>query len=269
VAVVPAPHDPDSYIKAAGGEAFRQLIADADDFFDYHLKRLCRLNDVSSDKGRLVVLREMAEAIHKTGNAVLVDNYAQKTALRLAVNPDAVRAEFRKLAKARTASPEPQDEAPPPETAESAPPPSPHETQLLKLLLRHEAAAEWLDEQLDVEWLQHETVRTIVSARLQAHRESSWTGVAGFLDQFEDPRAQAFISEAATDNRPLPNPTQQLVDVTMRLRSRALDRAMVACAQRAAFPETSEEERLELLRQQQVLREQKKAPLPLPGGLPN
>lgn len=269
VAVVPAPHDPDSYIKAAGGEAFRQLIADADDFFDYHLKRLCRLNDVSSDKGRLVVLREMAEAIHKTGNAVLVDNYAQKTALRLAVNPDAVRAEFRKLAKARTASPEPQDEAPPPETAESAPPPSPHETQLLKLLLRHEAAAEWLDEQLDVEWLQHETVRTIVSARLQAHRESSWTGVAGFLDQFEDPRAQAFISEAATDNRPLPNPTQQLVDVTMRLRSRALDRAMVACAQRAAFPETSEEERLELLRQQQVLREQKKSPLPLPGGLPN
>ncbi len=269
VAVVPAPHDPDSFIKASGGDAFRQLIAHADDFFDYHLKRLCRLNDVASDKGRLVILREMADAIHKTGNAVLVDNYAQKTALRLAVNPDAVRAEFRKFAKARPASPEADDEALPAQTIESAPPPSPHEAWLLKLLLRHEAAAEWLAEHLDAEWLQHETVRTIVKARLQTHRESSWTGVAGFLDQFEDPRAQAFISEAATDNRPIPNPTQQLLDIVLRLRNQSLDRAMVACAQRAAHPETSEEERLELLRHQQALREQKKSPLPLPSGLPN
>ncbi len=269
VAVVPAPHDPDSFIKASGGEAFRQLIADADDFFDYYLKRLCRLNDVSSDKGRLVILREMADAIHKTGNAVLVDNYAQKTALRLAVNPDAVRAEFRKLAKARPASPESSDEAPPHEAEESAPPPSPHEAWLLKLLLRHEAAAEWLAEHLDPEWLQHATVRTIVNARLQAQRDSTWTGVAGFLDQFEDPQAQAFISEAATDNRPIPNPTQQLLDIVLRLRSQSLDRAMVACAQRAALPETSEEERLELLRHQQESREQKKSPLPPPTGLPN
>ena len=38
VAVVPAPHDPDSFIKANGGEAFRQLVENADGFFDYYLK---------------------------------------------------------------------------------------------------------------------------------------------------------------------------------------------------------------------------------------
>ena len=38
----------------------------------------------------------MAEAVHKTGNAVLVDKYAQKTALRLGVSPDAMRGEFKK-----------------------------------------------------------------------------------------------------------------------------------------------------------------------------
>src|SRR5436190_7106157 len=61
VAVVPAPHDPDSLIKASGGEAFRQLIDRTEGFFDYYLARLCATNDVATDKGRLAVLRGMSE----------------------------------------------------------------------------------------------------------------------------------------------------------------------------------------------------------------
>src|SRR5215831_4245230 len=93
VAVVPSPHDPDSFIKASGGAAFRQLIDQAEGFFDYFLKRLCATNQVSTDKGRLAVLRSMAQAVHKTANRVLIDKYAQKTALRLGVSSDSVRAE--------------------------------------------------------------------------------------------------------------------------------------------------------------------------------
>ena len=95
VALVPAPHDPDSFIKASGAAAFKQLIERAEGFFDYYLNHLSARNDVTADQGRLAVLRGMAEAVHKTGNTVLVDKYAQKTALRLGVTPDAVRAEFR------------------------------------------------------------------------------------------------------------------------------------------------------------------------------
>ena len=104
VAVVPAPHDPDSFIKASGGAAFKQLIEQAEGFFDYYLKRLAATNDVTTDKGRLAILRGMAEAVHKTGNSVLIDKYAQRTALRLGVTPDAVRAEFRKLSRAKPAA---------------------------------------------------------------------------------------------------------------------------------------------------------------------
>src|SRR6202007_669220 len=52
VAVVPAPHDPDSFIKESGGAAFSALIEKAEGFFDYYLNRLCENNDVTSDKGR-------------------------------------------------------------------------------------------------------------------------------------------------------------------------------------------------------------------------
>jgi DNA primase len=101
VAVVPAPHDPDSFIKASGGAAFQKLIAGAEGFFDYHLNRLCATHDLASDKGRLAVLHAMGESVHKTGNVVLIDTYAQKTALRLGVSAESVRAEFKKIPSRR------------------------------------------------------------------------------------------------------------------------------------------------------------------------
>src|SRR5438874_1118660 len=85
VATIPAPDDPDSFIKKNGGQPFKQLIERAEGFFDYYLNRLCALNPVTTDKGRLTVLRGMAETVQKTGNLVLIDKYAQKTGLRLGV----------------------------------------------------------------------------------------------------------------------------------------------------------------------------------------
>src|SRR5262249_36866042 len=67
VATIPAPDDPDSYIKAHGGDAFKDLIAKAEGYFDFYLGRLRATNDVRSDKGRLAVLHGMAEAVYKTG----------------------------------------------------------------------------------------------------------------------------------------------------------------------------------------------------------
>ena len=50
-------------------------------------------------------------------------------------------------------------------------------------------------------------------------------------------------------------------DVVERLRNEFLDRQIAACVQSAGQPGISETERVELLRQQQKLREQKRAPV--------
>src|ERR1700722_3000105 len=162
VAVVPAPHDPDSFIKANGGEAYRELVNNARGFFDYYLDRLCATNEITSDKGRLAVLRAMAEAVHKTGNVVLVDTYAQKTALRLGVSPEAVRAEFKKAARLKPSQPAVADE---PEAVddttapEEAARPATAEYWLLKLILSHEDTVDWIRAHLDTNWVQHQPVR--------------------------------------------------------------------------------------------------------------
>jgi len=262
VAVVPAPHDPDSFIKANGGEAFRKLVEDAEGFFDYYLNRLCKLDDANSDKGRNAILRGMAEAVHKTGNNVLADKYAQKTALRLGVSPEAVRAEFAKVRSPEfgVRSPENEDSASNEPEAET-PRPSAQEFWLLKLLLLHDDLVAWAALHLDVNWIFHPLVRQIVEKRLAAQTHESWKNLAAFLDECESPEMRGLVTEAVAEDRTIPNPDQQLGDVMLKLRNQFLDRQIAASIQRASQPETSETDRMELLRQQQELRQQKRAPL--------
>jgi hypothetical protein len=188
-----------------------------------------------------------------------MDKYAQKTALRLAVAPDAVRAEFKKLWRGRSAPTEPEDE--PGETVAQGQRPTPQEYWLLKLLLLHEDLVEWLSINLDVQWLQHPVIKQIVSKRLAAHREQTWASLPAFLDQCESPDMQNLITEVAAEDRPIPNPVQQVADVVARLRNQFIDRQLLALIQRANLPETDDAERLALLREQQAMRLLKRQPL--------
>jgi DNA primase len=263
VAVVPPPHDPDSFIKANGGEAFRQLIQKADGFFDYYLNRLCATNETNTDKGRLSVLHDMAEAVHKTGNSVLIDKYAQKTGLRLGVSADAVRAEFRKIGRNQK-TPISENSAEDLSTVAETQPPSAHEYWLLKLMFLHEELVDWCGLNFDLNWIQHPLARQIISQRLEAQRDTRWSSLAAFLDECETTEMRSLITEAATEDRPIRNPAQQLVDVALRLRNQFIDRQILASGHRASLPETSDAERLELLRQQSQLRALKSQVFPLP-----
>src|SRR5882724_600884 len=268
VAVIPAPHDPDSFIKASGGAAFQELIAKAEGFFDYYLKRLCATNDLTTDKGRLAVLSDMAAAVHKTGNVVLVDKYAQKTALRLGVSPEAVRAEFKKAARAKPSQPvadEPEavDDTTAPEEAAR---PATAEYWLLKLLLLNEDTVDWIRAHLDTNWVQHQPVREIVTLRMAAGAGAEWQGVAAFLTQCNG-EMRNLITESIADERPIPNPSQQLSDILLRLRNQFIDRQLAALTHRTSQPETTDDARLEMMREQQTLRQLKRQPLtPLAGA---
>lgn len=258
VALVPAPHDPDSFIKANGGEAFRGLIENADGFFDYLLNRLCAQNDPNSDKGRNAILRAMAEAVHKTGNSVLVDTYAQKTALRLGVSPEAVRAEFAKARRSEVGSQRPDDEeavAVEPEVSR----PSPQEFWLLKLLLLHDDLAAWAASHLDVNWVTHPLARQIVEKRLAAQTNNTWKNLAALLDECDSPELRGLVTEAVAEDRTIPNPKQQLADVVAELKNQFLDREIQRLMNAMNQPGTGEGDREQMLRRHQELKLQRKA----------
>lgn len=259
VAVVPPPEDPDSFIKNQGGAAFKRLIEGAAGFYDFYLDRLCGENDTTTDRGRLTVLRAMAMAVQKSGNRVLLDTYAQKTALRLGVLPDAVRAEFKKAPapKALASDTEPEPEAAEPAAAR----PSVHEMTLLEVLLAHPDLVDWAARHLESVWIEHPLVKQIVEQRLAAQQNGTWDTLAGFLAQFANPNAQALITESAAKDPPVPNPARQLRDVALTLRNKYISRKISGLIQQVSQPGLAEAQKLELLRQQQELRLLKTKPI--------
>lgn len=262
VMTLPAPHDPDSFIRAFGPDAFKERLAQAREFFDFYLEHLAMSEDAATDKGQMAIVHAMAEMVRKTGDAVLVDKYAQKTAMTLArhmqlpLSPDAVRAQFSKISPRPFGAQAPQLPEPP---ASAARPPV-QEFWLLKLLLSDETLLDWAANHLSLEWIAHPQVREIVDARLNAHAEQRYD-IGSLMSEFDDPGIHQLISEAAAESREIPNRTQQLSDVTRRLRDGALERQMAALAARMTQPGLDESERVELLRQQQELRRLKRSPL--------
>jgi DNA primase len=261
VATVPAPHDPDSFIKEFGGPAFAQLVENAPGFFDYYLDRLCATHDIASDRGRSAIVRAMAEAVHKTGSDVLLDTHAQKTALRLGVAAAAVRSEFRKTSRPSAAEP-----------AETAEPvavpferPSQHEWWLLRILLENEEHVEWVAAHLELDWLPNPVAREIVARRLRA--ANAWPGPAAWLSQLEEPSWQVLLTEILTDSRPISDSAMVLKGsptrdgVVKTLRDKHIERRLAAIGQQLAAPSLDEAAQHELLAESQHLRRLKKAPL--------
>lgn len=266
VAVVPAPHDPDSFIKANGGEAFRQLVEGSEGFFDYLLKRLCLTNDAATDKGRLAILRGMAEALHKANNSVLLDTHAQKTALRLGVAVDAVRKEFSKVKAApvyaRVEEDGPDDAVLAGETEpEVVSRPSALQMHLLKLMFTHEELVPWVAAHLDPEWIAHPIAKHLVKSRILSLEKGTWQNVAVFLDGLDSNSAREIVTELVADDRPLPNPQTQIADVLLRLRNHVIDFQIAGLTMAISKPETSDAKKIECLHEQQRLKQLKRSPL--------
>lgn len=264
VATVPAPHDPDSFIKNFGAAAFEELIKNAQGFFDYYLDRLCRINDIRSDKGQQAVLGGMSEAVLKTNDPALFDKYAQRTAARLGLNSLSALPKFKAAgAKARTR----------PETAEAPAEdgswrPNSQEFWLLKIILIHDELIDWARQHLHPEWIHNEVVRLIVEERLKSDASGAPVQPAALFNQLESAKAQSLLTEALAEERTIPKPEQQLVDLTTTLRNVSIDRELAAIKQALGQPNLAPEEAEQLLREQSALRAAKRdqlARIPVPN----
>ena len=265
VAVVPAPHDPDSFIKEFGGEAFDRLVRSAGGFFDFYLDRLCLQNDVNSDRGRLAVLRDMGMAVNKTANSVMIDKYVQKTALRLGVSAEAVRQEFRKLKATPERVSSEQSLAEDEEEAEAevrrVVKPSSQEQWLLKLVMSSEEVLPQAATLLDLNWIQNGLVRQILQSRLTPGEDGHYPSVAALMGSLPDEESRRLVSETAVESRPIPNPLTNLTDLLITLRNQNVDRELEGLKRRLADPSVPDEERFALPSQINALRMQKKTPL--------
>lgn len=257
VVTIPAPHDPDTFIKNFGAAAFEDLLNKAEGFFDYYLNRLCKLNDIRTDKGQQTVIAGMAKAVQKTGDPALLDRYAQKTAARLGISALSALQRFKTI-NSRTLLRRTEDEQAPEDFSWK---PNPHEFQFIRILLQNDETLDWTRAHLHPEWIQNSLVRQIVEYRLAPESDGSNTQPTAILHRIDDARAQSLITEALIEDRPIPQPEQQLNDIVMRLRNQSIDREVATLNQTLGQPDLPPDEANAVMQELAALRAAKRGPL--------
>lgn len=204
------------------------------------------------------VVRSMLLALQKTGNRIAFDKHAHDLIFKLGLSFKSIQDEWRRiLDEPSNPTTDKQEES----SQEISSKPSAQEFWLLKLLLLHENLAGWAALHLDMNWIQNSLARQIVALRLAAQRNESWQNLAVFSNECETPELRNLVTEVGAEERAIPNPEQQLHDVVKFFRNQFFDRQIAAMLQRMSQSQMSDVERVELLREQQKLREQKRAPL--------
>lgn len=162
-------NDPDSYVRTHGAEGFRALAEGAVDFWDHFLEHLCARWDPGTDRGRLVIRREIFELLGHVGDAARRQQILARAAGALKVDATLLIGEFERESRAgRTARP--RD----PETA-TAPPAEPwvrpHQLieSLLHLGLHRPETIPSIQRQLNPAWLERLDGAALLRAVFEAH----------------------------------------------------------------------------------------------------
>ena len=267
VLFLPDQHDPDSFIKTYGAEAFGKLLNTSRQFFDFYLAYLCQHHNKDSDTGRLQIVQAMGEALNKADQPLLTDTYAQKTANLLNVSTQTILDQFKRIPQyserryAEAPDPEQIDDAGAPMDEEEFVPPSKQDRWLLKLLLMNESLWNWVCQCFQPEWLENKSVREIITYILDLYTAGEWSQNA-LLKAFPSPNIQQLLYETlAQTGENIPERERQLQELLLTLRNKHCDLLLRNINQQLLKPGISLDEQLQLLQQKERIRQIKSTPL--------
>lgn len=98
VAVLPAGFDPDSLVRAQGGQAMRAAIAQAQNFFEYKLHALRCTHDIATASGKTALVMDLFGTLSKISSEMERQEYFKKLAGALNIRFEAVWADWQKFA---------------------------------------------------------------------------------------------------------------------------------------------------------------------------
>jgi len=158
VALLPAGHDPDTFLRAEGAAAFAERIAGARSLLSYALERTIREGDGSGPRARTNAFARVALMLSKVSDADEAATLSREAALRLGVDATQLWFEAQRLQASLRKPPAPVG------VATTATPPPAWERDLVTLLLGSAAARGVLLPLLDGEDLAHAALREVALA---------------------------------------------------------------------------------------------------------
>ena len=142
IVTLPPGEDPDSLIRKAGADTFRERVATAKDFFDYQIERQAGMPEFNSPRGKIAAARKLAELMAFIPDGIAREAVLGDVAMRLGVSAQDLRV-LVKRAPQRPALDQENAGSPRAETVTL----DPTKEWLALLALRSPAARMWLQAQ--------------------------------------------------------------------------------------------------------------------------
>ncbi|HEX3178285.1 MAG TPA: DNA primase [Methylomirabilota bacterium] len=159
VALLPAGHDPDTFLRAAGAAAFAERIASARSLLSYALARTIGDSDTTSPRGRTTAFARVALMLSKVADAEEATALSREAAIRLGVDATQLWIEAQRLANSLR-----KPAAPVGAASASGPAPSAEDRRLIRLLLLSPPARTTLLPLLEPVDVAHPALREVIEA---------------------------------------------------------------------------------------------------------
>jgi DNA primase len=166
VALLPAGHDPDTFLRAEGAAAFTERIAGARSLLAYALDRSIGDAAAAGTRGRVNAFARVALMLAKVSDAQEATSLAREAALKLGVDPTQLWIEAQRL-QAALRRPRPVAG-----TASATPAPGAVERDLVGLLLSSRDARHALLPEMDLGEVSHAGLREVVEALVRVPEAS-------------------------------------------------------------------------------------------------
>jgi DNA primase len=102
---LPEGHDPDTYLKAEGAEAYRKRLDEAPEAVEWLMRRAESAADIGSPAGKAAFLSAVMPALVRTANAVERQAWLARVVERGSLDTGAAREELRRALRGRTGGP--------------------------------------------------------------------------------------------------------------------------------------------------------------------
>jgi DNA primase len=245
---LPPEHDPDSFVRAEGSEAFRALVAHPTTLSEFLLRELSSHADLTTAEGRAHLVHEAKPMLQRLAAPIVRVQVTKAIADAAGMTQAEVEAQcgLKPLARGRPAPPKSRNRAP----AQSL------DRQLLELVIRRpERAARLPWEQIPTETAEGQALRAIADAFEHGELTSGEKGLGQLLEHFRGSSHENIIGTlAATLAEDADEGELETVfsDALGRLRHSGLSQEIAALSARArggGLTATEQEHMKELLSQ--------------------
>ena len=249
VVEMPAGDDPDTFLKAHGEQAFRELLANAKEFFDFKLERAKLVGNLSSAAGRATVLNECADLLSLMTDFAVLDNQLNIVSAHLQTSTQSLR---EAIARAKL-QPKRSYAENPGEIAAPAEPTRLHSTvgDLCRLALSSGQAQRFLSEQFETLheanlWIEGiPLLETILGA---APDPTNSAAVNVFLSGLSDADRLSLVQEGSRVRQDAHNDLQAAEDALALMSTTVLQRKVISLKAEGKEPGLSSGRLLEIMR---------------------